>query len=84
MAYDGDGIHVKLELSLRAKNLLLEEFPLAEQGVKNVGGKWFYEGTVGPLEGVGRFCIGLAKDVKVVDSPELWKYITDFVKENLI
>ena len=82
MAYDGDGIHVKLELSLRAKNLLLEEFPLAEQGVKNVDGKWFYEGAVGPMEGVGRFCIGLAGDVIILDSPKLEKYVNEFVKKN--
>ena len=80
MAYDGDGTKVRLELSLRAKNLLVEEFPTAESGIKEKGGKWYYEGTVGMMEGVGRFCIGLAGDVKVLDSPELKKYITDFVK----
>lgn len=30
MAYDGDGVPIRLELPLRAKNLLVEEFPLAE------------------------------------------------------
>lgn len=77
-------IPVKLELSLRAKNLLLEEFPLAEEGVRQKGGKWYYEGTVGALEGVGRFCIGLAGDVRVVDSPRLEAYIKEFIKTNLI
>jgi len=84
MAYDGKGTPIKLELSLRAKNLLLEEFPLAEPGIKKAGSKWFYVGSVGPLEGVGRFCIGLAGDIKVVDSPELSTYIKGFVKENFI
>ena len=73
-------IPVKLELSLRAKNLLLEEFPLAETGIKKEGDKWFYEDKVGMLEGVGRFCIGLAGDVRVIDSPKLEQYIEDFVK----
>ena len=73
-------IPVKLELSLRAKNLLLEEFPLAEAGVRKEGDKWTYEGNVGMLEGVGRFCIGLAGDIKVVDSPELESYIINYVK----
>lgn len=82
MAYDGPGVPVKLELSLRAKNLLVEEFPLAETGVKKVGDKWFYEGKAGQMEGVGRFCIGLAGDVKVVDSPELQEYIADYIKKN--
>lgn len=84
MGYEGDGVPVKLELSLRAKNLLVEEFPLAESGVKKEGDKWVYSGKVGHMEGVGRFCIGLAGDVKVVDSPELKKYIKAFVKENLL
>lgn len=83
MAYDGPGTKVRLELSLRAKNLLVEEFPLAENGIREEDGKWFYEGNVGPLEGVGRFCIGLAGDVKVVDSLELKQYIQEFVKKNL-
>lgn len=82
MAYDGDGTPVKLVLSLRAKNLLLEEFPLAEAFVRKEKDKWMFEGAVGPLEGVGRFCIGLAKDVKVVDSPALEGYIKDFIENN--
>lgn len=83
MVYDGEGTKVCLELSLQAKNLLVEEFPLAESGITEKDGKWFYEGTVGPLQGVGRFCIGLADHVKVVDSPELEKYIKEFVKSYL-
>ena len=75
-------IPVKLELSLRAMNLLLEEFPLSEEGVRQKDGRWFYEGEVGKLEGVGRFCIGLAGDVKVIGSPELRRYIDDYVKAN--
>ena len=57
MSYDGDGYKVYLELTLRAKNLLVEEFPTAESGLREEGGKWYYEGTVGKMEGVGRFCM---------------------------
>lgn len=83
MCYDGEGMKVRLELSLRAKNLLVEEFPLAENGLTKEGDTWFYEGVTGRMEGVGRFCIGLADAVKVIDSPELVSYIKDFVKKNL-
>ena len=75
MAYDGEGTPVKIELSLLAKNLLLEEFPLAEAFVRQENGKWVFDGVVGPLEGVGRFCIGLA--------PELEKYISDYINDYL-
>ena len=47
MSYDGEGVKVRLELSLRAKNLLVEEFPTAESGLKEEKGKWYYEGTWG-------------------------------------
>lgn len=83
MSYDGDGTPVRLELSLKAKSLLVEEYPTAESGLKNKDGKWYYEGVVGQMEGVGRFCIGLADHVKVVDSPELKKYISDFTRNYL-
>lgn len=83
MSYDGDSVKVRLELSLKAKSLLVEEYPTAESGLKEKDGKWFYEGIVGQMEGVGRFCIGLADHVKVVDSPELKKYISDFTLDYL-
>jgi len=82
MAYDGEGTPVILELTLRAKNLLLEEFPLAESCVRKEGDKWIFEGHVGPMNGVGRFCIGLAGDVRVVDSPELESYIEGYIERN--
>ncbi|MBQ9310139.1 MAG: WYL domain-containing protein [Bacteroidales bacterium] len=82
MSYEGEGVPVKLELSLRAKNLLVEEFPLAEGKVRREEDKWIYEGRAGHMEGVGRFCISLAGDVKVVDSPELSNYIRDYVQKN--
>ena len=82
MSYDGDGIKVRLELSLRARNLLVEEFPTAESCLKEEDGKWYYEGMIGKLEGAGRFCIGLAGDVKVLEGDELKEYIKEFVKKN--
>lgn len=82
MAYDGEGTPVILELTLRAKNLLLEEFPLAESCVRKEGDKWIFEGHVGPMNGVGRFCIGLAGDVRVVNSPELESYIEGYIERN--
>lgn len=76
-------IHVKLELSLRAKNLLIEEYPLSEKDIRSVGGKWILETAVRSLEGVGRFVIGLAGDIKLLDSPALESYVRDYVKNNL-
>ncbi len=76
-----DHIHVRLKLSLRAKNLLLEEFPLAEPDITQEGDHWIFDSMVCKLEGVGRFCIGLANEIEILDSPELEKYVRDFISK---
>ena len=77
-------IPVKLELSLRAKNLLLEEYPLAQEDLKEEEGKWILDTMVTNMAGVGRFVIGLAGDIKIIDSPALKDYIINYVREHLI
>ncbi|MGM9794381.1 MAG: helix-turn-helix transcriptional regulator [Candidatus Cryptobacteroides sp.] len=76
--------HVRLEMTLRARNLLCEEFPLAIPDVKEKDGKFIFDSMVTHMEGVGRFVIGLAADIRVVDSPELTEYIRNYVKQNII
>ena len=75
---------IKLELSLMAKNLLIEEYPLAEIDLRHEDDKWILETNVSGMEGVGRFVIGLASDVRVIDSSELKAYIKTFVSNHLI
>ncbi len=72
---------VRLEMTLRAKNLLVEEFPLAEPDVHQEGDKWIFDGPVSAMEGVGRFCLGLIREVKVIETEELRQYIRDYVKD---
>ena len=74
---------VKLELSLRAKNLLIEEYPLAQADLKEIDGKWILDTMVSNMAGVGRFVIGLADEVKIIDSPALIEYIKAFVNNYL-
>lgn len=74
---------VKLEMGIMAKNLLLEEYPLAEKDLKKEGDRWILETMVSDMAGVGRFVIGLAHDIKVIDSPELIEYIRLFVTKHL-
>lgn len=63
--------HVRLHLSLRAKNLLTEEFPVTGAEVFRDGGNWYWEGDVNSFEGVGRFVIGLADEIDVEQGPLL-------------
>lgn len=74
---------ITLELSLKAKNILLEEYPLAAEHLKKNNNKWILKTNVCNMTGVGRFVIGLADEIKVIDSPLLTKYIDDFVKSFL-
>jgi predicted DNA-binding transcriptional regulator YafY len=74
---------VKLEMGIMAKNLLLEEYPLAEKDLRKEGDRWILETTVSDMAGVGRFVIGLAHDIIVIDSPELKLYIRNFIQKNI-
>ena len=74
-------MRVVLELNTRAKGLLVEEYPLAERDLKREDGKWILRTTVQALEGVGRFVIGLAADVKVVEGKKLVEYVRKYDKK---
>ena len=79
-------IHISLQLDLMAKNLLIEEFPRAKNSVKPHKGDdniWYFDTEVYQLEGVGRFYMGLANHIKILDAPELKQYVNDFSKKYL-
>ena len=71
---------VKLELSIMAKNLLIEEYPLAEMDLRHEDNKWILETMVSGMEGVGRFVLGLLNEIKIIDSPALEDYIHNYIK----
>ena len=71
---------VKLELSLMAKSLLTEEYPLAEMDLRHEDDKWILETMVSGMEGVGRFVLGLLNEIKIIDSPALEDYIHNYIK----
>ena len=75
--------HVRLEMTLRARNLLCEEFPLAIPDGTEKDGKYILDTKVSKMEGVGRFVIGLMGDIRVLDSPELVAYINDYIRINM-
>lgn len=74
---------IVLQLNTRAKSLLLEEFPLAEKDLKREDGKWLLKTTIHSLEGAGRFVIGLAADIKIIEGDKLRKYILDYQKKHI-
>lgn len=75
--------HVRLQMTLQAKNLLVEEYPLAEKSIRKNGDVYIFDADVRALEGVGRFVIGLAADVTILEGEELKDYIRHYVAEHL-
>lgn len=73
--------NVVLQLNTRAKALLVEEFPLAEKDLKHEDNKWVLRTTIHSLEGAGRFVIGLAADVKILEGAKLLAYIKNYDKK---
>jgi predicted DNA-binding transcriptional regulator YafY len=71
---------VRIRLGMFARNLLLEEYPLAERDiVKEESDGWVLDTLVSNYRGVGRFVMGLLDDVTIVDSPEFKSYIDEIV-----
>lgn len=74
-------IAIELEISLRAYNLLLEEYPLSEPYLsKLTDQRYLFNGWVCGFEGVSRFILGLAGDVKVLKPIELKQFLTQRLK----
>ena len=74
-------IPVKLQLTLRAKNLLIEEYPLAESHIVETGNKYYFDGWVCGWEGVARFVMGLPGETKVIVPDELKIFIIEKQKK---
>ncbi len=80
----GDNVYnVKLKLTMLAKNLMIEEYPMAEKYLrKNKADCWIFEGEVYSFLGVGRFVAGLINDVEVVKGKELKQYLRGYFANN--
>lgn len=76
-------IPVTLKMSLKAKNLLIEEYPLSSQHLSFEKDCWWLRTTVKDLSGVGRFYLGLSDQIQIVESPELEDHIRNHIRKNL-
>ena len=76
--------NICLRLNLRAKNLLLDEYPQAKDYLtKESEDSWMLCTDVYNLAGVGRFYIGLANSIEIVDAPALKEYVAQYCAEYL-
>jgi proteasome accessory factor C len=76
---------ITLRLSLRAYVLLREEYPLAltylEKEEVEEGRSYLFHGPVLNFKGVGRYVMGLADEITILDPPEFKAYIKDKFKQ---
>jgi predicted DNA-binding transcriptional regulator YafY len=73
---------VQLRLGMLARNLLIEEYPLAERDIKRLDSHhWLLDTKVCNYLGIGRFVVGLLDDVEIIDSPELKEYIRKYLSQ---
>ena len=75
---------VRLRLGMLARNLLVEEYPLAERDITATeDGAWMLDTLVCNYKGVGRFVLGLLDDIEIIDSPEFESYIRSILEQYL-
>ena len=73
---------IKLELSVRASNLLLEEYPLSKDHLTRINSnRWILDTSVCSFEGVTRFILGLYEDIKIIESEELKTFVSKKIKK---
>ena len=70
-------VHVKLRMDMVARNLLIEEYPLAENGLRADGDAFIWEGDVNGMEGVGRFVLSLPDRIEVLEGEEVKGYLKE-------
>ena len=81
---------IRLSMTSLAKNLLLEEYPLSAAYIRELpgadgGGKenWLLETDICSVFGAGRFVMGLADEVEVLEGDALRRYIGEVTKSSL-
>lgn len=73
---------VELVLSLKAYNLLREEYPLAEQFIKPEKNRYRLRIPVADFHGIGRFVLGLPGETEVVGSPDFIRFLKEQKQRN--
>lgn len=69
--------HVRLRMDMVARNLLLEEYPVAEKNLTQDGDFWIYEADVNSMKGVGRFVLSLPDRIEILEGEEVKAYLRE-------
>ena len=72
-------LHVSMRMGQLARNLLIEEYPAAEPYVSVVAAAatpcWHFEADMASYLGIGRFVLGLYRDIEVLGDEAFVSYI---------
>ncbi len=86
MSYSNESPYedVEIDMTLRAKTLLEEEYPNSKNYLQELSKtKWRLKTTVANVLGVGRFCMGLLDEIQVIHGDILRTYITNCISRQL-
>lgn len=72
---------IKAHLTLKAYNLLTEEYPLSETYIQPLNGKYMLAIPVADFNGIGRFVMGLLDDIDVLEPREFIEFLRERVKK---
>ena len=71
---------VELALTLKAYNLLIEEFPLAVKDISEKENLYHLKIAIANYHGIGRFVMGLIDEIKILAPEEFKLFIKDKIK----
>src|SRR5690625_1798767 len=70
-------VTVVLMLTLKACNLLMEEYPLAEKFIKPVKDRYRLEIPIADYHGIGRFVLGLPGETEVISPYSFIEFLNE-------
>ena len=76
---------IKLRMSLRAKNRLISEHPMAIRVVKRIEGsdEWLLSAEVCSYWEVARFCMGFLDEVEILEGDGLEEFVIEYTERQL-
>lgn len=72
---------IRMQLTVRAKNLLIEEYPLAEKEITRNGNFWILDTVVKDFAGVCRYYVGLIPEIRVLEGEKFLEYVRAYLKK---
>lgn len=72
---------VRMQLTVRAKNLLIEEYPFAEKEITRDGNYWILDTVVNDFAGICRYYVGLIPEIKVLEGEEFLEYARAYMNK---